>query len=171
MRQQLTALASAFLQIVFGADRHAPGFAMMNARVCGQLNRFFQRQTGVCAPQSNSQIARSDKQPVNAVNSRNGIDIFNGLRCFDLHDQKSFGVGLFGIVAAEVNMKVGVQPCAVLTAITDRRKLDRINQHLGFFRGADMRNHQTGRTVFQISVQPGFLQRCRTHHDVDIKQV
>jgi len=71
------------------------------------------------ATEAQGEIARADEKPVDAARASDGVDICEGLRRFDLHDEERLGVGGGGIGEGAVEVEIVVEPGAVETALTE----------------------------------------------------
>ena len=82
-----------------------------------------------------------------------------------------FQVGTFRVAIASAEMKVAIQTRAINATVAQGRKPNSVNQHLCLLGCRDMRDHQAGGAVFEVSIESALFQRGRPQHAVDVVQV
>jgi hypothetical protein len=111
------------------------------------------------------------KRPVHALRRGDGIDVFERLRGFDLHDQQGFAIGRSGIGRRAIEVEIIVYACAIEAALPQRGEFHCLHQSGGLRGGIDQRDHQAGGPHFQQVIEIGGVAAAGADDAVDVREM
>lgn len=153
-----------------GAYGAAPGFAVLFAGG-GDLLLHVHHDgiiDGGRAAEAQGHVTGAQEENVHARDGGDGFGVFESLRGFDLDGEEGLAVRLIGVVGGFADPVVGIATTTAEATVAEGREFDRADENAGLIGGADVRDHQTGRAVFEEAVEAVFFLRGRTPHAVDV---